>query len=81
VTSPHTRRLNQLRKAVGALNPEAPSVAKNKQSLSTPALSPRLQGSPDPVPEHARMLMGMHGYLHQRRVLPDVHERDLLGPS
>ena len=52
-----------IRKAVAALNPEAPSIAKDRQSTSTLELVGRPEGSPDPVPERARMLMGMDIYI------------------
>lgn len=52
-----------IRKAVAALNPEAPSIAKDHQNESTLELVPRPEGSPDPVPERAKMLMGHEIYI------------------
>jgi len=52
-----------IRKAVAALNPEAPTVAKSHQNHSTLELIPRPEGSPDPVPERARMLTGHEIYI------------------
>lgn len=50
--------IETIRKAVAALNPEAPSVAPDRQNLSTLELVPRPEGSPDLVPERSKMLMG-----------------------
>jgi guanine deaminase len=47
-----------IRKAVAALNPEAPSIAADRQNLSTLELVPHPEGSPDPLPARAKMLMG-----------------------
>lgn len=47
-----------IRKAVAALNPEAPSISASHQNESTLELVPRPEGSPDLVPERAKMLMG-----------------------
>jgi guanine deaminase len=52
-----------IRKAVAALNPEAPSISKSNQDASTLKLIPRPNGSPDPVAERARMLKGMNIYI------------------
>jgi guanine deaminase len=52
-----------IRKAVAALNPQAPSIAKAHRNTSTLELVPRPAGSPDPVPERARMLMGHEIYI------------------
>jgi guanine deaminase len=55
--------IETIRKAVQALNPEAPSIAKDHQNASTLELVPRPEGSPDPVAERARMLMGHDIYI------------------
>jgi guanine deaminase len=47
-----------IRKAVATLNPEAPSIAMRNQNDSTLELIPRPEGSPDLVPERAKMLKG-----------------------
>ncbi|MFG2194072.1 nucleoside deaminase [Streptomyces sp. NPDC048639] len=47
-----------IRKAVQLLNPEAPSVSEEHQNEFTLELIPRPEGSPDVVPERARMLQG-----------------------
>jgi guanine deaminase len=52
-----------IRKAVAELNPEAPSIAKDHQNESTLELMPRPEGSPDPVPERAKMLVGHEIYI------------------
>ena len=52
-----------IRKAVAALNPEAPSIAADRQNESTLKFIPRPEGSPDPVPERARMLAGHEIYI------------------
>lgn len=52
-----------IRKAVQVLNPEGPSIARDRQNQSTLALVPREEGSPDPVPERARMLRGYDIYI------------------
>ncbi len=51
-----------IRNAVLALNPYAPKIDPQEQSLSTLELIPRAEGSPDPVPERARMLDGFEIY-------------------
>lgn len=51
-----------IRKAVQVLNPRAPSIAEEHQNESTLALTPRPEGSPDPLPERARMLQGCSIY-------------------
>ena len=55
--------IETIRKAVAALNPEAPSIAPDHQNQSTLTLVPRPEGSPDPVPERAKMLMGHEIYI------------------
>lgn len=52
-----------IRKAVAALNPQAPSIANDLQNESTLELMPRPEGSPDPVPERAKMLIGHEIYI------------------
>ncbi|HEX3567890.1 MAG TPA: nucleoside deaminase, partial [Acidimicrobiales bacterium] len=52
-----------IRKAVAQLNPEAPSISPEFQNESTLALMPRPEGSPDPVPERAKMLVGHEIYI------------------
>ena len=54
--------VSAIRKAVAVLNPYAPSIAESEQGESTLALVPREEGSPDVVPERARMLLGMELY-------------------
>ncbi|MGD3107021.1 nucleoside deaminase [Streptomyces sp. YGL11-2] len=52
-----------IRKAVQMLNPEAPSISEEHQNESTLQYVPRPEGSPDPVPERARMLRGCSIYI------------------
>jgi len=52
-----------IRKAVQRLNPEAPSISEAHQNESTLEYVPRPEGSPDPVPERARMLKGCSIYI------------------
>lgn len=52
-----------IRKAVATLNPEAPSISEEHQNESTLTYVPRPEGSPDPVAERARMLMGCSIYI------------------
>jgi guanine deaminase len=52
-----------IRKAVQRLNPEAPSIAEEHQNESTLAYVPRPDGSPDPLPQRARMLQGCSIYI------------------
>ncbi|MGW2404963.1 nucleoside deaminase [Streptomyces sp. NPDC001739] len=47
-----------IRAAVRRLNPEAPSLSRQRQGESTLAYVPRPEGSSDPVPARARMLQG-----------------------
>lgn len=51
-----------IRKAVARLNPEAPSISKQNQNESTLQYIPRPAGSPDRVPERAKMLKGHELY-------------------
>lgn len=55
--------METIRKAVQILNPEAPSIAVERQNESTLEYVPRPPGSPDPVPERARMLQGTSIYI------------------
>jgi guanine deaminase len=52
-----------IRKAVATLNPQAPSIAPDLQNESTLELIPRPEGSGDPVPERAKMLVGHEIYI------------------
>src|SRR4051812_42063955 len=52
-----------IRKAVQILNPEAPTVARDRLNTGTLALVPRPEGSPDALSERARMLMGCSLYV------------------
>jgi len=52
-----------IRKAVASLNPEAPSISPAHQNESTLELMDRPKGSPDPVPERAKMLAGHEIYI------------------
>ncbi|MEU9497184.1 nucleoside deaminase [Streptomyces sp. NPDC048196] len=52
-----------IRKAVQTLNPEAPSISPDHQNETTLEYVPRPEGSPDPVPERARMLQGCSIYI------------------
>src|SRR5882757_7363098 len=55
--------IETIRKAVAMLNPEAPSIAKDHQNESTLEFISRPEGSPDPVPERAKMLVGHEIYI------------------
>jgi guanine deaminase len=55
--------IETIRKAVAALNPEAPSISLANQNESTLELIPRPEGSADLVAERARMLTGMDIYI------------------
>ncbi len=50
--------MEAIRKALAVLNPEAPSIAPEHQNEYTLEFIPRPEGSPDRVPERARMLAG-----------------------
>jgi guanine deaminase len=52
-----------IRKAVATLNAEAPSISAEYQNQSTLELIPRPPGSPDLVPERAKMLIGHEIYI------------------
>jgi len=52
-----------IRKAVASLNPEAPSISPEHQNESTLELMDRPEGSPDPVPQRAKMLVGHEIYI------------------
>ena len=54
--------VDAIRSAVAVLNPSAPSIPVDQRPSSTLALVPRPEGSDDPVPARARMLMGMEIY-------------------
>ncbi|MEW1654713.1 nucleoside deaminase [Streptomyces sp. NPDC093707] len=51
-----------IRKAIQLLNPDAPSVSEVRQNAYTLELVPRPEGSPDQLPERARMLQGCSIY-------------------
>ncbi|MFF5210892.1 nucleoside deaminase [Streptosporangium sp. NPDC000396] len=51
-----------IRKAIQILNPQAPAITEDHQNESTLELVPRPEGSPDVLPERARMLMGYELY-------------------
>ncbi|MEU7895213.1 nucleoside deaminase [Nonomuraea sp. NPDC049152] len=51
-----------IRKAIQVLNPRAPSLSEEHHNESTLELVPRPEGSPDLLPERARMLMGCSLY-------------------
>ncbi|WP_432035033.1 nucleoside deaminase [Streptomyces cucumeris] len=55
--------METIRKAIQVLNPEAPSIDGEHVDESTLELVPRPEGSPDPVPERARMLQGCSIYI------------------
>jgi len=55
--------IETLRKASATLIPEAPSISLEHRNESLLELVPRPEGSPDPVPERARMLMGHQIYI------------------
>jgi guanine deaminase len=55
--------LEAIRRACAVLNPEGPTIAKDRQNKSLLALVPRPEGSSDPVEARARMLMGHEMYL------------------
>jgi guanine deaminase len=55
--------METIRKAIATLNPAAPSITQTSQNDSTLELIPRPQGSPDRVPERAKMLIGHEIYI------------------
>ncbi|MGW7409270.1 nucleoside deaminase [Streptomyces sp. NPDC054833] len=55
--------METIRKAIQRLNPAAPSISPEHQNESTLEYVPRPEGSPDPVPERARMLQGCSIYI------------------
>lgn len=55
--------VESIRKAVATLNPLAPSITQEHQNESTLTYVERPEGSPDPVPERACMLMGHSIYI------------------
>jgi len=50
--------MEAIRKAVRVINPYAPTISAENQNKSTLELVARPEGSPDSVPERAKMLMG-----------------------
>lgn len=54
--------VDAIRTAVATLNPSAPVIPVDERPTSTLALVDRPEGSPDPVPARARMLLGMEIY-------------------
>ncbi|POX44660.1 nucleoside deaminase [Streptomyces sp. Ru72] len=52
-----------IRKASQLLNPQAPTISEEHQNEGTLQYVPRPEGSPDPVPERARMLQGCSIYI------------------
>src|SRR5580693_7300437 len=52
-----------IRKAAAVLNPEAPSISPDHVNESILELIPRQAGSPDRVPERAKMLTGHEIYI------------------
>jgi guanine deaminase len=55
--------IETIRKALDQLNPEAPSISHDHQNDYTLQYIPRPEGSPDPVPQRARMLAGHEIYI------------------
>jgi guanine deaminase len=55
--------IETLRKACAVVNPEGPSIAQDHQDESHLELVPKPAGSPDAVPERAKMLMGMEIFI------------------
>jgi guanine deaminase len=55
--------IETIRKAIARLNPEAPSIGPEHKNDFTLQYIPRPEGSPDPVPERARMLAGHEIYI------------------
>src|ERR1700676_5406275 len=51
------------RQGCAVVNPPGPSIAKDYQNESHLELVPKPKGSPDPVAERAKMLMGMEIYI------------------
>ncbi|WP_045875511.1 nucleoside deaminase [Pseudofrankia sp. DC12] len=51
-----------IRKAIQVLNPDGPTISPDEQNHATLQLVPRPPGSPDRVPERARMLLGYSLY-------------------
>ncbi|MFI1288919.1 nucleoside deaminase [Streptomyces sp. NPDC020792] len=54
--------MEAIRKAIQYLNPDAPTVSEDHQNEYTLELVPRPDGSPDILPERARMLQGCSIY-------------------
>jgi guanine deaminase len=55
--------MEAISKAVAMLNPEAPTISPDHLNENTLTLIPRPAGSPDPVPERAKMLTGHEIYI------------------
>lgn len=55
--------IETIRKACAVLNPEAPSISVDHVNESLLELVPRPEGSPDPLPMRAKMLMGYEMYV------------------
>jgi guanine deaminase len=55
--------IEAIRRACAAVNPEAPSIAQDRQNDYHLALVPRPPGSPDAVEARAQMLMGHEIYI------------------
>jgi len=55
--------IETIRKAVAVLNAEAPTISAERLNESTLELIPRPAGSPDRVPERAKMLTGHEIYI------------------
>jgi guanine deaminase len=55
--------IEAIRKACVVINPEGPSIAKDRQNQAHLALVPRPEGSPDPAEARAKMLMGHEIYV------------------
>ena len=54
--------IEAIRKAIEVVNPYAPTIAREHQNKGHLELVPRPEGSADPAPERARMLMGHELY-------------------
>jgi guanine deaminase len=64
LSSPEARLARSpIRGIFARLNPEAPSIAEEHQNESTLKYIPRPEGSPDVVPERARMFKGCSIYI------------------
>ena len=54
--------IEAIRKAIQIVNPYAPTISEERQNEAHLELAPRAEGSADPAPERARMLMGYELY-------------------